>query len=246
MGSGAFIVNNIAPKYNSIWTNVTFETGKEKEFLFNDIPSLVAKTTSSTFRVSVNFSVSKTISAIAIINHNIPSGSDIYLKFSNDEFVTTSLVMNLSSSWNIGNMYALFSPQTYKNFKLAIMGNSGTIQIGEFVIGTKFIPSSNYLWGFKPIFKVNKDVVEINGQFYEEQISEQSGFSLNFKNIDKDDYEQFKNLFRSGHKIFIPDTEKKDCFHGHIVGNLYTPERFLSGDRFPLEFLENSIVENGQ
>ena len=64
--------------------------------------------------------------------------------------------------------------------------------------------------------------------------------------VDKSDYDSFKNLFRAGPKIFIPNMDEKVCFHGAIISSIFDPKRNIGGDKFSLDFLENAIVETGQ
>ena len=239
MANGGFIKDNLLGNLSSI-TADTETTDYEIENAVNGVPSEVYKATGSTATIIIDLGSQKDFDAIAFINHNFNSGDSVTIKLSNDNFITINETIDISSNINTENMYYLFdTTKTYQYIKIEISIATGEVQIGEIFLGTKYVFTRNYMWGFNPIYQVNKNVNIVNGQYYEEDISTQHGYKVSFSNVEKTEYENFKKLYQSGYKIFIPDTEEKECFHGVILGS-FIPENRFNYLHFDLEFMENA------
>jgi len=239
MGNGGFIKNNLLTNVNSIIAD-TETNDYEIENAVNGVPSEVYQATTDSSIITIDLGEQKNFDAIALINHNINTGDTITIKLSNDNFSTIDETIDISSNINSENMYYLFnSTKTYQYLKLEISISSGNVQIGEIFLGTKYIFTKNYKWGFNPIFNVNKNVSIVNGQYFEEDISTQRGWKLNFEGVNETEYNNYKELFISGYKIFVPDVDDKECYHGVVIGN-FSPQNRYGYLSFSLEFMENA------
>lgn len=239
MGNGGFIKNNLLPNLSSISAD-TETADYEIENAVNGVPSEVYKATGSSAAIIIDLGSSQNFDAIALINHNINSGDTVIIKLSNDNFTTTDETIDISSRINPENMYYFFSStKTYQYIKIEISIASGNVQIGEIYLGEKYVFSRNYKWGFNPIYNVIKNVNVVNGQYFEEAISSQRGWKLSFEGVNESEYDNLKELFEAGYKVFVPDTDEKDCYHGVIIGS-FTPENKFGYLSFDLEFMENA------
>jgi len=254
MGNGGFLINNIAPGCLGISAD-SIASGYDVNSVLNGFVSDVFRSASSIVNIDIEMAEPVPFTAIAIINHNITEGSSINLRLSNTGFTAFDETINMSSNWYsryiykkdesgeliktfASNLYTTFEEKTYKYIRVEI-DSSLYVQIGEIFIGDVFQFTRNYNWGFGLVFTTDKNIENLNGQYIESQVSEQQGYKLEFDGVLPTEYEKFKHLFREGMKIFVPDMDLKECFHGIINSTTFEVRREYYTDNFTLNFMEN-------
>ncbi len=243
MANGGILISDIAGKYETLTVN-TEATNFPKENLVNGVNAETWRSTGLTGSITFDFGSVVSISSVAIINTNISETNDVKLQFSSDNFTTIDEEIDLTGEIDITlkNLWAVFPEKTYRYIRLSAAVNSGYIEIGELFLGEYYQFSKNYNWDYQRKFKVNKYIEEINGQFYERQVSEMYGYEISFSYVPETEYKNFQNLVRAGYKVFVPDMDDKACYYGIINEDIFTPEiraGLLKG--FTLTFWENAL-----
>lgn len=178
--------------------------------------------------VNWNFTGTPLVSGVAIINHNIPNGSTIILDFSTDNFTTISHSEILTWNSDFADIYKTFSPVSYSQVRLVIIGSyptKGYFEIGEVSFGKWFQFNPNYLTGYTRFFRENRegDVATTGGQYFQSEVSEQYGYKLSFDLVNEEYFDDWCDVFRAGSKVFIPRNDTTTCYFGIIQENQFDP-----------------------
>lgn len=246
MANGGFLINNIAGTCSSITASST-AAGYEVKSLINSIPSETFRSAGTSVNIDLDLGVEREFSALSLIN--VKGGASVILKlFSASDYAPGNMTYSIDVSSRIcdmgkyKNLYQTFAKKTSRYVRLEVSVPSGYVEFGELYLGDNFTLVRNYSWGFSPVFRSNHSATLINGQLvYGSSVSEQHGYNLTFDMVPQSEYLKFKELFRPGMIVFIPDMDALNCFHGGLLVNEFAPSRQMGYDSFSLEFWENGL-----
>ncbi|MCP4763080.1 MAG: hypothetical protein GY870_14990 [archaeon] len=269
MSHGGFLIDNQIATAESIAINKQPAIGYDINVVKNEIVSEVFKTAvADTIALEIDITLPEAIpiTAGAVIAHKFSEANgSIIIGFYASGFggiITESvhLTPNIIDRYLYrknypGTLEKVLENTTYKTFTLSqnykyirfVVGYSVAEinQLACLFLGTKFQFPTDFMNKFTKTFDVGMYKNFLNGQAIEEQVTEQEGFSLEFAESRGDNFNEYKHLYRQGHKIFVPDFDEKPCYFGTLTNNPFSVNRIaktsetVTLDSFRLDFVES-------
>ena len=255
--NGGFLLKNQIKNYTSISASNT-ATNYDIVSVTNDVPGDCFLSSGNSVIIDIEFPESITFSGVSIVNHNLSQASTATISLSNTSFLEPTEIFTIHENWysrliekkdDSGTLKEIFASNLWKNFPVKSakyirfeISSTDIIRIGTIFIPTHvFQFPRNYLWDFTRTFRVNRDIDNVNGQFYIDQKSEHEGFQITFPKIDHIYYEDFKRIFRPHPKVFIPFFDQPECYHGQILDELKAKVTINFKKSFNIDFWENAF-----
>jgi len=219
----------------------------KKDYLYNQRPSLPFRFTGKTDEnIVIDFGSAKTITIIALINHNLTSNATIKIQANSVNDFTTP-PYNVTLTWHEENLYFTLN-QTYQYWKLIIQdsGNSENIEIGELIFSEYKDFSRTFSWGYPEGIFYNVLTQETQfGQVWKTYLSERRQGFYTFAVVKDDklksEVEQFFDDLKGleGWFLFIPDKTQPECYYVEIINQYNAFKNYKDNNEFELQLREH-------
>jgi|Deesub1362B_J571_1020462.scaffolds.fasta_scaffold00331_43 hypothetical protein len=218
-----------------------------KQYLYNQRPSLPFRFTGKADEnIVFDFGEAKTITIIALVNHNLTSNAILKIQANSVNDFTTPPV-DLNFTYHKGNVYLILN-ETYQYWKLIIQDsqNTNNIQIGELIFNQYKDFSKTFNWGYKT--GKNYNVLRHEspfGQSWKQYLSDQREEFYTFDAIEdaklKSEVEQFFDDLKGSESWFllIPDPDEPECYYVEILNQYEAIIRYKNNNEFELSLKEH-------